>query len=133
MKDYSFLTQEAFKALENAYAPYSKYRVGSCILLNDGNMIHGANIENASFGATSCAERNAIFAAYSLGYRKEDIEAIAIVTEGDILAGPCGICRQVLSELSPQDAPILLSNHHEHLDTNIDELIPLQFGPKDLV
>ncbi len=133
MKDYSFLTQEAFKALENAYAPYSKYRVGSCILLKDGNMIHGANIENASFGATSCAERNAVFATYSLGYRKEDIEAIAIVTEGDILAGPCGICRQVLSELLPQDAPILLSNHHEHLDTNINELIPLQFGPKDLV
>lgn len=133
MKDYSFLTQEAFNALENAYAPYSKYRVGSCILMKDGTLVHGANIENASFGATSCAERNAIFAAYSTGYRKEDVEAIAIVTEGDILAGPCGICRQVLSELIPSDVPVLLSNHHEHLETTMNDLLPLQFGPKDVL
>lgn len=133
MKDYSHLTKRAFEALENAYAPYSNYRVGSCFLLKDGTEILGANVENASYGATSCAERNAVFHVYSLGYRKEDIEAVAIVTEGNILAGPCGICRQVLSELLPQDIPIFISNKHESMETTIADLLPFQFGPKDVL
>lgn len=132
MKNYDFLVEEAFKAMDNAYAPYSNYYVGACVLLNNGELIHGANVENASYGATSCAERNALFHVYSLGYRQKDIEAIAIVTSGDILAGPCGICRQVLSELLNQDTPILLSNKKEFKQTTIEELMPLQFGPKDL-
>lgn len=133
MKDYSFLVEKAFEALENAYAPYSHYQVGACILLTNGETILGANIENASFGGTSCAERNAIFATYSQGYRKDEIEAIAIVSHGQYLAGPCGICRQVLSELLNQDTPIILDNRQERMVTNIDQLLPLQFGSKDII
>lgn len=129
---YQFLIDKAFLAMENAYAPYSKYYVGSCVLCKDGTTFLGANIENASFGGTSCAERNAIFSCYSNGYTKNDIEAIAIVSSGKILAGPCGICRQVLSELLNQDTPILLSNKIEFLETNIKNLLPMQFSDKDL-
>lgn len=132
MKDYDFLVEEAFKALENAYAPYSNYQVGACVLLKDGTLIHGANIENASYGGTSCAERNAVFSVYSKGYRKDDIAAIAIVSHGEYLAGPCGICRQVLSELLNQDTFIILDNRKQRKITNINELLPMQFGPKDL-
>lgn len=126
------LINEAFKAMKNAYAPYSKYHVGACVLCKDGKTFYGANIENASYGATNCGERSAVFAAYSCGYRKEDIEAIAIVTDGERLGTPCGICRQVLSELLNQDTPILLSNRKETRITNINELLPDQFGAEDL-
>lgn len=126
------LVKEAFKAMKNAYAPYSKYHVGSCILCKDGKTFYGANIENASFGGTNCGERSAVFAAYSNGYRKQDIEAIAIVSDGNTLAFPCGICRQVLSELLEQDTPILLSNGKQSMKTNIKELLPYQFGEDDL-
>lgn len=122
----------AFEAMGNAYAPYSNYHVGSCVIMRDGTEFMGANIENASYGATNCGERSAIFAAYSHGYRQEDVECIAIVTDGDILAGPCGICRQVLSELIGSDTPIYLSNGKESMDTTIEELLPLMFGKKDL-
>ena len=127
------LVELAFQAMDNAYAPYSNYHVGAALLTSDGNVFLGANIENASFGATSCAERNAIFSAYSNGYRKDEIAALAIVSDGDKLAGPCGICRQVLSELLNQDTPIFLSNRKEELDTNIHELLPMQFGTEDVI
>ena len=130
MKDQ--LIEKAFGAMKNAYAPYSHYHVGACIVTHDGTEFIGANIENASFGATNCGERSAIFACYSHGYRKEDIAGIAIVTDGKILAGPCGICRQVLSELLEVDTPIYLSNGTETKTTDIQSLVPMMFGKKDL-
>lgn len=130
---YQFLVDEAFKAMENAYAPYSNYHVGACVLIKDGTKFIGANIENASFGATNCGERSAIFAAYSHGYRQGDIEAIAIVTDGKILAGPCGICRQVLSELLNDETRILLSNGQEFADKTIDDLLPMRFTKEDVL
>lgn len=126
------LLQEAFKAMENAYAPYSKYHVGAAILCKDGTVFHGANIENASFGATNCAERSAVFAAYSEGYRKETIEALAIVSDGFRIAAPCGICRQVLSELLEGETPIYLSNGKEEMDTCMNDLLPMQFNGDDV-
>ena len=92
----------------------------------------GANIENASFGATNCGERSAIFAAYSNGYRKDTIEALAIVSDGDRIAAPCGICRQVLSELITGDTPIYLSNRKDEMDTCMNELLPYQFATEDV-
>lgn len=127
------LLQEAFSAMKNAYAPYSKYHVGAALLTKDQRIFHGANIENASFGATNCAERSAIFAAYSEGYRKADIEAIAIVSDGDRICGPCGICRQVICELLDHKTPIYLSNGKTEIDTNIDELLPMQFNETDVL
>ena len=118
--------------MENAYAPYSNYHVGACVLCKDGNTFYGANIENASYGGTNCGERSAIFAAYSRGYRKQDIETIAIVSDGKRVGTPCGICRQVLSELLEPDTPIILSNGRDTMTTNIAELLPYSFSSEDL-
>ena len=122
----------AFKAMENAYCPYSNYKVGACVLCKDGNYFLGANIENASYGATNCGERSAVFAAYSYGYRKDDIVALAIVSSGNRVGAPCGICRQVLSELLNQDTPIILSNGKETIIRTIADLLPMQFNSEDL-
>ncbi len=130
--DKESLIKLAFKASENAYCQYSNYKVGACCLCKDGNYFLGANIENASYGATICAERNAVFAAYSNGYRKNDIEALCIVSHGKRLGSPCGICRQVLCELLNQDTPIILANKNESLVTDIAELLPMQFTEEDL-
>jgi cytidine deaminase len=132
MKEYQDILDRAFKAMENAYAPYSNYTVGACVLTKDNKYFIGANIENASYGLTNCAERNAIFQAYSNGYRKKDIEAIAIVSAGKTLATPCGACRQVLVELLEKHTPIVLSNHKIEKVTNIEELMPMSFTEEDL-
>ncbi len=126
------LIEEAFKAMENSYAPYSNFHVGAAVLTKDGKVFWGANIENASFGATNCGERSAIFAAYSNGYRKDTIEALAIVSDGDRIAAPCGICRQVLSELITGDTPIYLSNRKDEMDTCMNVLLPFQFTTEDV-
>ena len=91
--------EAATLARENSYAPYSKFRVGAALLLKNGEIIRGCNIENASYGLCNCAERTALFTAYAKGYRKDDIVAMSISgdTEGPI--SPCGACRQVMSEL----------------------------------
>ncbi|MCE5222524.1 MAG: cytidine deaminase [Clostridium sp.] len=132
MEKYQDILDRAFEAMKNAYAPYSKYYVGACVLTKDKKYFIGANIENASYGLTNCAERNAIFQAYSNGYRKNDIEAIAIVSNGKILATPCGACRQVLVELLEKNTPIVLSNKNTEKITNIEELLPMSFGEEDL-
>ena len=126
------LIEEAFKAMENSYAPYSNFHVGAAVLTKDGKVFWGANIENASFGATNCGERSAIFAAYSNGYRKDTIKALAIVSDGDRIAAPCGICRQVLSELITGDTPIYLSNRKDEMDTCMNVLLPFQFTTEDV-
>ena len=127
------IVKKAFEALENAYAPYSNYKVGACVETKDGSFFLGANIENASYGATNCGERSAIFAAYSCGYRKEDIKAIAIVSNGKKIGMPCGICRQVLSELLQMDTVIILSNGIDVLESNMNELLPFSFSHEDLL
>lgn len=132
MEGYRDLLERAFKAMENAYAPYSNYHVGACVVTKDNKYFIGANIENASYGLTNCAERNAIFQAYSNGYRKNDIQAIAIVSDGKTLATPCGACRQVLVELLEKDTPIILSNHKIEKITDIQELLPMSFTDEDL-
>ncbi len=121
------LIQKAWEARDKAYAPYSGFQVGACVATKDGNYISGANVENASYGATSCAERNALFAAYAKGYRKQDIEAIAITAASERICTPCGICRQVFAELLAEDVPVILSNGKETACTNTKELLPDQF------
>ena len=132
MADWTCLIEKAFEARKNAYAPYSDFQVGACVETKDGTFIPGANVENAAYGSTMCGERNAIFGAYSRGYRKEDIKALAIVTEADRITTPCGSCRQVLSELLEPDTPIILCNRKETLVTTMEELLPGAFGAVDL-
>jgi cytidine deaminase len=125
--DYSKLVEEAFIARENAYNPYSHFAVGACVLLKNGEYIHGCNIENAAYGSTMCAERNAIFQTYCKGYRKDDIVALAIVADCSPLVSPCGACRQVLSELMNPETPIILGCKEFYEITNIKELMPRAF------
>ena len=92
------LLDSARKALKNSYSPYSKFRVGSSVLCSDGSIFSGANVENASFGLTVCAERAAVFSAVCMGKRK--IKALAVVSDKNEPPIPCGACLQVLSEFS---------------------------------
>lgn len=132
-ENYKEILDQAFEAMGHAYAPYSNYHVGACVKLKDGKLVPGVNIENASYGLTNCAERSALFATYSMGYRKEDIEAIAIVSDGDLLAAPCGACRQVMVELLKADTPIVLSNKKEYKVMTIAELLPMSFTSEDVL
>ena len=127
------LLEHAFKAMDNAYAPYSNFHVGACVVCKDGNYFYGANIENASYGATNCGERSAVFAAYSNGYRKEDIEKLAIVSDGWRIAWPCGICRQVMREFGRPDLEIVLVKSTQNYRVlTLEELLPESFGPEHL-
>ena len=101
------LISEALEALENAYAPYSKFKVGAAILTETGNIYHGCNVENASFGGSICAERNAATTAIA-EEGKVRFMAIAIASTSDEPAPPCGICRQFLSEFTDIEAPVYL-------------------------
>lgn len=130
--DYQKLVDEAFIASEKAYVPYSHFRVGACLLLKNGQMIHGTNIENAAYGSTMCAERNAIYQAYCQGYRQADIEALAIVADCSPLISPCGACRQVLSELLDPYTPIVLGSKDYFEVTNMYELMPRAFTGESL-
>lgn len=119
----------ARQAMERAYVPYSRYRVGACLLCEDGRMFQGCNIENASFGLTNCAERTALFKAVSEG--AHSFVAIAIAAEGSA-PYPCGACRQVLHEFAP-DIRVLVTWGGNQVDkTNLASLLPHGFGPKDL-
>ena len=100
---FNKLYSEALKAYNNAYTPYSHFNVGAAILLDDGNIVAGANVENASYGLTNCAERTTLFYLYSLGYKKENIKAMLIIANSTRPISPCGACRQVMMELMPKD------------------------------
>ena len=132
MEKYTELLKNAYEAMDNAYAPYSNFHVGACVKTKDGKYHKGANVENASYGLTNCAERSALLHVFSLGYRQDDIEAIAIVGQGNTLITPCGACRQVLVELLKRDTPIVLGTGEKVLVTNIEELMPMAFTSDDL-
>lgn len=93
------LMQEAEQARKHSYSPYSRFPVGAALLTSDGQVIHGTNVENASFGLSVCAERTAVWKAVGQGLR--DFEAIAVTARDGSGAPPCGACRQILYEFSP--------------------------------
>jgi cytidine deaminase len=125
------LLKAAARAARNAYAPYSHFHVGAAIISEDGRVFSGCNIENASYGLTICAERNAIAAAISAGVRR--ISAIAIVADGTTPAFPCGACRQVLAEFAPDDTPVhigVLKRQAPPHTTRLGDLLPNAFRLK---
>lgn len=126
--------QKAIEAMKNAYAPFSKFYVGACLVLKNGEFIIGANVENSSYGLTNCAERSALFAAYSQGYRKEDISEIIIATNNEIPSSPCGACRQVIFELMNRDALVTLINPNltNTISVKVKELLPFGFDEEKL-
>ena len=121
------LVEGALEARENAYAPYSHFAVGACLLTEDGSYYRGCNIENSSYGATNCAERTAIFKAVSEGARGFDVIAIA----GKTKPWPCGACRQVLNEFAPDIRVIVTWEDHVE-EKNLHELLPEGFGPDSM-
>ena len=124
------LFERACAMLERAYAPYSHFRVGACLLAEDGRVFTGCNVENASLGATICAERTAAVKAVSEGATR--FKAIAIAGEKGA-AWPCGICRQFLREFGP-DMRVIVGKKGEPFETaTLRQLLPHSFGPEDLL
>ena len=131
-KQQDELVAAARHAYENAYAPYSNFRVGAAVLLDGGEVFSGCNVENASYGLTNCAERTAIFSAVSkLGAKKTKIRAIAVVNDHDVACSPCGACRQVISEFGP-DADIFYIGPKGIQRSSMRELLPNCFGSESL-
>lgn len=129
--EYKELIIEALKYREMAYVPYSKFKVGAAVMMEDGVIYGGCNIENASFGATNCAERTAIFKAVSEGNRK--LKAIAVVGDTSTYTSPCGICRQVISEFADKNCDIILvKNENEYKVKKLEEILPGAFTKEDL-
>lgn len=126
------LQELAIAAKENSYSPYSKFRVGAALKLSDGTYIQGSNIENASFGATNCAERSALFAAYSQGYTKDDILAIAVTSDMSDPVPPCCICRQVMLELLNESCPVFMIGNQQTVETTVSDLVPFKFTQTEL-
>ncbi len=120
----------AKEAMENAYVPYSHFKVGAALLAKDGRVFKGCNIENASYGATNCAERTAIFKAVSEGAR--EFVKIAVVASSGDYASPCGICRQVLFEFLPDGKVILDSDEQGMVTYTVRELLPIGFSAGDI-
>lgn len=125
------LIRVAALARARAYAPYSKYKVGAAIRTKRNKIHSGANVENVSYGLTVCAERCAAFAAIASGETK-DWDAIAVVIEGDRLPSPCGACRQVLAEFSPELRVVLATTGGLRKVTTLAELLPDAFLPDRL-
>ena len=127
------LLDKAKQARALSYSPYSHFAVGAALECADGSVFCGANIENASFPLSMCAERNAIYHALMRGKKKEGFVSLAIVADTDEPCSPCGACRQVLWELFPLDAPIYLGNlKNEIKHVTAKELLPFAFNGEDL-
>ena len=132
------LLREALKARERAYAPYSHFMVGAALQTKEGKVYHGCNIENAAYTPSNCAERTAFFRAVYEGER--EFEKIAVVggmegTDALKLCAPCGVCRQVMREFcDPDTFRIILANgENGTVSYTLKELLPLSFGPEDLL
>jgi len=115
---------------QKAYCPYSKFRVGAVVLTDDGRMFEGCNVENASYGLTICAERNAVF--QMVAQDKRSIVAVCIYTPTPEPAAPCGACRQVINEFGPNAMIISVCDGPDVLQKKLSELLPEAFGPANL-
>ncbi len=126
------LIDKALEAMDNAYAPYSNFKVGASVLCDNGNIYIGCNVENASYPATICAERVALSSAVAAG--ENSFKAIAIVCSNGGYAYPCGICRQVISELMPKGKVIVYSsNEDKYKEYSVSELLPYAFDKDNLI
>lgn len=125
MTSYKELIERAKEASQNAYAPYSNFRVGACVLSEGGNLYSGCNFENASYGLSICAERNAIGSMVANGETK--IKAIAIYSPNMYNCTPCGACRQVINEFKTEETVIVTVAGDEIITKTIEELLPGSF------
>ena len=124
------LIDMAKDASKQAYCPYSKFRVGAAVLTNTGDIFSGCNVENASYGLTVCAERNAIF--QMVAHARYQIQAIVIYTPTADPTEPCGACRQVINEFGNNARVVSVCDGPERIDTSLSLLLPQAFGRKNL-
>ena len=120
------------RLLKNSYSPYSGFKVAAICLMKDGKSFGGVNVENASYGATICAERSAILSAISHGYKKGDFQEIHIMNSSSKIATPCFICRQVLIEFCSPDMPVYLYTKDKEEKHLLEEFTPLVFNEDNL-
>lgn len=127
------LMEKAIGARRLSYTPYSHFPVGAALLCKDGSLYLGANVENSSYPCGMCAERNAIYNAMMHGKTRDDFAALAIVADCEGVCTPCGMCRQVISELFPSEAPIYLGNLNGLIEEeSVESLLPKAFSGDDL-
>lgn len=132
------LLKKAKKLQSNAYAPYSLFRVASIVTLKNNKEIVGVNVENAAYSVTICAERTALSQVFAQGYSKEDIVSLFLITDSEMIATPCGVCRQFMIETMAETCPIYISNKNEVNDEStiykilVKELFPLPFKSNSL-
>ncbi len=130
--DEADLLRRARAARERAYAPYSGFHVGAAILLSDGRIVEGANVENAAYPLSGCAEQNAIRAAAMTSAGRIELVAVAVVGDGEDACTPCGGCRQVIFEFGPNATVYASGSGGRPLVAHITELLPHAFGPRRL-
>lgn len=119
--------------LNSSYNPYSHFRVASIVVMKDGREFRGVNVENASYGATICAERSAIVSAISAGYKKHDFETLYVMCDNEKIGFSCMLCRQVISEFFEPDKKVIAMNPNgEEISLTVKELCPYPFSDEDL-
>lgn len=130
--EWATLLNAAWTARERAYAPYSGFKVGAALYLENGSVVVGCNVENAAYPVTLCAERTALCSAVAqFGLSPGQLRAMVIVTESNLLTPPCGACRQALAEFA-ENLPILLANRQSQKLCNLEELLPDAFTGRSL-
>jgi len=129
---YAKLVAAARQAASHAYCPYSHFPVGAAVLTGRAEIFSGCNVENASYGLTICAERNAIFQAVAQGEGPLVIQAIVVFTPTDQPIAPCGACRQVINEFGPEAEVISVCDGPAVIESRLSELLPVAFGPSNL-
>lgn len=125
------LIAAARDAADKAYAPYSRFPVGAAVRTRSGRLYAGCNVENASYGLSICAERNAIFQAIAAG--EDAIEAVVVYTPTAQPTAPCGACRQVIGEFGPHAKVLCVCDGAQRIETTLDALLPASFGPDTLL
>ena len=126
------MKEKLMELLEKSYAKYSGYPVACICVMKDNKCVSGVNVENASFGATICAERNAITSAVTLGYQNDDFKEIHIMVKSDKIGTPCFLCRQVMIELMNMDTKVYLYSKNDMEVYILRELCPLPFSEENL-
>ena len=130
---YMSISDKLIKLLDNSYSPYSHFRVSAIVVMQDGSEFNGVNVENAAYGASICAERSAILAAVSNGYKKRDFKELHIMCDSDKIGMPCFDCRTVISELFDLDCRIIAYNRSGDSESHsVKELCPYPFSEDNL-
>lgn len=128
------MKEKLLELLKNSYSPYSKFQVAAIVVMKDGKEFNGVNVENASYGATICAERVAITSAIAAGYKKHDFDKLYVMCNNDKIGYCCMLCRQVIQELFEADADIVaMSPIGDFKVLSVRDLCPYPFNEEDLL